>query len=369
MREHKSRWSFTIGTVAQIPIRIHVTFVALLVWLVLASDSPSPLMEGLFVTLVFSCVLLHELGHALVAKRFDVQTRDITLYPFGGIASIVSQPPPRAELVIALAGPLVNLCIAGVLYPFITLPDLNTEKIPSPLPIPTRIFLTNVALAVFNLLPALPMDGGRVLRALLSLFKITQATKIAARVSQGLCVLLALAALWLEQPILFIIAIIVFLGAMQEHVRAETRSIAGRFSVKDAMIERERLEILQHGTTLTAALRIALTSWQPFFPVVNGSDVLGIISRDDLLEYSAAHSDNYIGEIMDRDIPTVDVDAPLPEACSCMEAHATPVLAVRRNGEFAGLLAYDKVTDFLFMNELRQHIPKDDDEVEWSEPL
>lgn len=360
-------WSIYVGSVGQIPIRIHLTFVALLAWLLFGRTSTSPISETLFVIMVFVCVLLHELGHALVAKRFDVQTRDITLYPFGGVAAIVSQPSPRGELVIAIAGPLVNVVIAAIIYPWITIPELQQLETATALSLPLRLFFTNVALAVFNLLPALPMDGGRVLRACLSLCNVKEATMVAARISQALCVLLAITGLYLAQPMLFIISIIVFLGAMQEYVRAETKVIASAFTIEEAMIPKERLESFPHGTTISRALRTALTSWQPLYPILNGDALLGVVMREDLLEHAAMHSDDYVGEIMQRSIPEVDIATPLADACAQMETSAKPILAVQQEGHYAGLLVYDRLSDFLVIHELRHRLPKDED-IEWTAP-
>jgi CBS domain-containing protein len=212
------------------------------------------------------------------------------------------------------------------------------------------------------------MDGGRVLRAALTLLQVKQAALIAARVSQVLCVLLAVTALYLEQPMLFIIALLVFLGAMQEHVRADTRIMAAAFKVEDVMIPRERLESFSHGTTVTAALKTALTSWQPLYPVVNGTDILGVINREDILEHAASQSDGYIGELIDRSVPRIEATASLTDACAILEGSARHVIIVTRDGNYAGLLAYDRLADFLLMNEIRQKIPKDDD-LEWSPPL
>lgn len=366
VNERRRGWSIHVGSIGQIPIRIHLTFLALLAWLLFSTTSESPVRETLFVISVFVCVLLHELGHALVAKRFGVQTKDITLYPFGGIAAIVSQPPPRAELVIALAGPVVNILIAAALYPWITIPDL-TKLENVEMSIALRLFFTNLALAVFNLLPALPMDGGRVLRAFLAICNVKEPTAIAARISQILCVALAGAGLYLEQPMLFIIAVIVFLGAMQEHMRAEAKTIATAFTIEEAMIPKERLESFPHGTTISRALRTSLTSWQPLYPVVNGDALLGIVLRDDILEHAVTRSDDYVGEIMQRSIPEVDISASLADAYAQMEAAATPVLAVTRDGHFAGILAFDRLADFLLMHELRHKMPKDED-IEWTTP-
>lgn len=369
MGQRRSGWSIEIGTISQIPIRIHVTFLLLLVWLVLGSEAASPIMEGLFVCVIFACVLLHELGHALTAKRFGVATKDITLYPFGGIASITSQPSAKAELVIALAGPLVNVCIAAAIYPWITLPELsepNTTAVS--LSFGTRVFITNVALAVFNLLPALPMDGGRVLRAILALMNLKHATMIAARVSQVLCVLLAILALFVQQPMLFLISLIIFFGAMQEHVRAESKLVAIGLKASEAMVRRERLESFSHGTTISKALHTAITSLQPLFPVMNGEQFLGVVFREDLLEHAATRADDYVGEIMTRSLASVDENSPLSDALTMFEQSGSGVVVVKRDEQYSGLLVYDRLADFLLLHEIRQNLPKDD-ETEWPTPL
>jgi Zn-dependent protease/CBS domain-containing protein len=367
VNQRRSSWSLQVGTVAQIPIRIHLTFLLLLMWLVFGIETASPILEGAFVISIFLCVLLHELGHALVAKRFGVQTRDITLYPFGGVASISSQPSAKAELAIALAGPLVNVVIALAIYPWITIPDLSKPESVA-VSFPLRLFLTNVGLAFFNLLPALPMDGGRVLRAILTLAGLKKPTTVAARVSQALCILLAIAALYTKQPMLFVIAFIVFFGAMQEQVRTETKTIAHAFTVADATIPRERLESFTHGTTVSKALKIALTSLQPLYPIIRGSELLGVIFREDILEHAATHADAYVGEIITRALPCIDEHASLDDALTALEQASVHVASVTRNGDYVGLLVYDRLADFLLLHEIRQNVSKDDD-TEWSMPL
>jgi Zn-dependent protease len=367
VKQRRSHWSLELGSVASIPIRIHITFFLLLVWLVMMTDSPSPLLEGLFVVLVFVCVLLHELGHALIGKWLGVQTKSITLYPFGGIAAITSQPQPRAELLIAIAGPLVNIAMASILYPWVTFPPVESLST-VPVSFLTRLFLANIGLAVFNLLPALPMDGGRVLRAVLSLLKVRRSTFIAARISQGICVLLGLAGLYLDQPVLFVIAFIIFFGAMQEHIRAATSVLAVAFTVADVVIPKERLETMPHGTTISKGLRIALTSLQPLYPVMNGDDVMGVVFREDILEHAATRSDEYIGEIITRSLPRFETSMPLSEALSKLEEEGSHVAMATRDGLYVGLLVADRLADFLLLQELRQNLPKDDD-IEWSTPL
>jgi Zn-dependent protease len=367
MNPKRSAWSLEMGTVASIPIRVHITFLLLVVWLAFGTDTPSPLREAGFVILVFTCVLAHELSHALMAKRFGVQTKEITLYPFGGIASIMAQPTPKAELFIAIVGPITNLVIAAGLYPITEIGSLVNKDLAT-LTLVDRLFITNIALAVFNLLPALPMDGGRVTRAVLSLLKVKQPTRVAARLSQGICLMMGIAALSLEQPMLLVIAFIIFFGAVQEYVRAEARVVAVAFTVRDAMIPRSRLETFTHGTTVSKALRTALTSLQPLYPIMHGDRVIGIIHRDDILEHAATQPDEYLGSITLQELPTIDVEAPLSAAFTTLEETGTPVLIVTHNGEFIGLLVHDRLSDFLLLQGLRDKRSKDD-EAEWSTPL
>ena len=363
MTKNKKPLSMSIGTVRGIPIRIHFTFFILLGWLLLDPTAEAHLSEALFVILIFCCVLLHELGHALVAHRFSIQTRDITLYPFGGIASITTQPEPKAEFFIAIAGPLVNVIIALILFFFVEPANFQTISTHN---LPFRLFVTNIALVAFNLLPALPMDGGRVLRAVLSLLEVKNATKIAARISQGLCVILGIAALFFGLPVLFIISLIIFLGAMQEYLRAETKAIAKEFSVAEAMIPRERLESFQHGTTISGALPIVLTSWQSVFPIMSGQELFGVVLREDILTFAASRSDDYIGEITTKSLPSIDIGASLVEAYQIFERQAFPVIQVNQDSQYRGLLVQDRIPDLIFMQEIRQKIlPKDEDEIDW----
>lgn len=367
MNQKRSAWSLEMGSIASIPIRVHVTFLLLLVWLAFGTESPSPIREAGFVILVFTCVLAHELSHALVAKKFGIQTKEITLYPFGGIASIMAQPTPRGELFISIVGPITNIIIAAGLYPWTNLGDI-THKDVTTLTLIDRLCITNVALALFNLLPALPMDGGRVTRAVLSLLSVKQPTRIAARLSQGICLIMGIAALALEQPMLLVVAFIIFFGAVQEYVRAEARIVAVAFTVRDAMIPRARLELFTHGTTVSKALREALTSLQPLYPILHGEKVIGIIHRDDILEHAATQPDEYLGSITLQEVPTIDVNTPLSAAFTTLEETGTPVLIVTQDGEFTGILVHDRLSDFLLLQGLRDKRSKDDD-AEWSTPL
>lgn len=216
------RLSWKLGQVAGIDVYVHATF--LLVFL----GFPLSPLNVLLVLSVFGCVLLHELGHALMARRFGIATHDITLYPIGGVARLARMPrAPGAELLIALAGPAVNFVLAAALLPVVFLGA--GESIGGSMP---GVFLgtllsVNLILGLFNLIPAFPMDGGRVLRALLSgwLGRV-EATVIAAGIGKGLAVCFAVAVLLTTQNLIHIaLAAFIFLAARNEEaqVRSEER--------------------------------------------------------------------------------------------------------------------------------------------------
>jgi len=223
------RWSWRLGTVFEIPIYLHWTFLLLLGFVAVsqlaASGSFVVAMSGVaFIAVVFGCVVLHEFGHALTARRFGIATRDVTLLPIGGIARLDRMPnDPRQELWVALAGPAVNLAIAGLLgiWLFLTGPGLIGSSFAA------KLLLVNIALVVFNMLPAFPMDGGRVLRALLARrIGHMEATEVAARVGRGMAVVFGLIGLvW--SPMLILIALFVWFGAGQEAEMARSRAAFG----------------------------------------------------------------------------------------------------------------------------------------------
>ncbi len=218
----KLNFSPTILRVVGIPIRIHWSFFAFLVWIIFSDEQglTDGLTESLFFISVFLCVLLHELGHALTAKYFGIGTRDITLYPIGGVALLNGEAPPKQEFFIAIAGPLVNVAIAFLVLPFLTQLEgeyalISTFNIP--LSFYDRFFLVNVVLVIFNMIPAFPMDGGRVVRSILSMvFSHDTATIFSARLGQLCSLIMLAAALYFGQIILLIISVFIFSLASKE---------------------------------------------------------------------------------------------------------------------------------------------------------
>ena len=282
-------WSWRIGRIAGINVYVHFTFLLLLAWVILehyqAHGDLAEAMSGLVFTLaLFGIVVLHELGHALAARRYGIRTRDITLLPIGGVARMERMPEdPRQELVVALAGPAVNVVLAAGIYLVLAL-----GQGPSPVGGVLRVgggfldqlFWVNVSLALFNLLPAFPMDGGRVLRALLAMrLDYVRATQVAASVGQAMALLFAFLGLFYN-PFLIFIAFFVWLAAAQEASLVQMRSALGGIPVMRAMITDFRT--LRPDDPLARAVEYVQAGFQQDFPVVEDGRLVGVLRRNDL---------------------------------------------------------------------------------------
>lgn len=357
--------SITIARVAGIPIRIHWTFALLLVWIVVLEAKgngsvASALVSTLFVLVIFLCVTLHELGHALAAKVYGVRTRSITLLPIGGVAALERIPEkPMQELVIAVAGPLVNVVIAGALLAGLALrgglQDVLTLGVPG-----TDIgkFLASVAavniwLVLFNMIPAFPMDGGRVLRALLaSIVDYAPATRVAALVGQGVALLMALAGIFYN-PLLLLIALFVWIAASAESQATQARFAFRGLAVSAAMVRDFRVLARDH--TLRDAADLLLAGSQHDFPVTDdgthAGELVGVLTRDALVAALAgAGLDTPVASAM-RPCPHVAAeDEPLQGALDRMRASGCPLLPVTRGGSLVGLVTPDNLTELLLLS-------------------
>jgi Zn-dependent protease len=239
------KWSTRLGTFAGIDVYVHTTFFILIAWIALAhwqaEQSIRAAVEGVaFILALFGCVVLHEFGHALTAKRYGIKTRDITLLPIGGLARLERMPDdPRQELWVALAGPAVNVAIAAILFAVLqatgALAPLDTLTMTGGSFL-ERLMVVNLFLVAFNMLPAFPMDGGRVLRAVLAIrMDYTRATQIAANIGQGMAFLFGLVGLF-SNPFLIFIALFVWIGAGQEAAMTQMKSALGGIPLERAMI-------------------------------------------------------------------------------------------------------------------------------------
>jgi stage IV sporulation protein FB len=267
-------WSFRIARIAGIEVRIHVTFLLLLAFFAYqgyarVGTAQAALSSVGFILALFLCVLLHEFGHAFAAARYGIKTPDITLLPIGGVARLQRMPDkPMQELVVALAGPLVNVVIAGALLLGLGLnaglarwSDLENPSVGWL----QKLAFVNVLLVAFNLIPAFPMDGGRVLRALLATrLNYARATRIAARVGQTLAFGFALWGVMGGGPMLILIAVFIYFGAGQEAAAAQMRDVARGLGVAEAMITDFRT--LPTYATLEDAVEALLRTSQHEFP-------------------------------------------------------------------------------------------------------
>ncbi len=308
-----------------VPVRLHFTFVLLLIGLVVIglSSNQSPGNYTLFVLAVIASVMLHEFGHAFVSSLYGIRTLEIVMYPIGGVARLERPPRPWEEFWIALTGPAVNLAIAvlifAVLYsqkrvlnPFaLVQPDANLAD---------RIALANLVLAGFNLLPAFPMDGGRMLRAVLSRLKSEyEATRIATWSGRMLAISMGLYG-FINMPMLAFVAFFIYLGAANEGAASRGRSLTQGIPVRAAMMT--EYHTLAHGATIREAANLLLSTSQQDFPVVLGGQVLGLLGRNALLRGMAQEGpDSYIAGYMEREFPRVPPDRDLADVLPMM-AHA-----------------------------------------------
>jgi Zn-dependent protease/predicted transcriptional regulator len=290
MEDAEMKWSWRIGTFAGIGVYVHATFILLLGWIALSHwmqyQSLIPTLAGVaFILALFLCVVLHEYGHALTARQFGIATKDITLLPIGGLARLERMPDkPNHELWVALAGPAVNVALAVMLGVYLLVighfEPVNQISLTHG-DFVERLLFANLFLAGFNLIPAFPMDGGRVLRALLAKrMEYVRATRIAAGIGQGLAFVFGFVGLF-TNPFLVFIAFFVWIGAAQEALTAQTKLALGSASAKDAMIT--NFEILSPSDEISKAVKLMLDGSQQDFPVVEQGHVKGMLVRGDVL--------------------------------------------------------------------------------------
>ncbi len=352
------RWSWRIGRIGGVDIFIHVTFLMLLAWVGISHwvehrNLAESLIGVAFISVIFGCVVLHELGHALAARRFGIVTRDITLLPIGGVARLERMPDkPLQELWVAIAGPLVNVVIASVLFIGLTVTDQwmpLSEITVSSGSFFQRLLLVNVSLVVFNMIPAFPMDGGRVLRAVLALsMNYTLATQIAASIGQAIALIFGFLGIIIGNPILLLIALFVWIGAAQESSMTQMKSALSGIPVSHAMLTEFRT--VTPADDLTAVLQLVMAGSQADFPVVEHGQVVGIVTRADLLTAVAQRGpQSVVADIMQRQFETVDPNEMLEGAFARLEACACHTLPVVRNGQLVGLVTAENVGEFLMI--------------------
>jgi Zn-dependent protease len=352
------RWSLELGMVAGIRVRVHASFAILLAWVALGrlveEGTAAAAIGGILFTLtIFGTIILHELGHALMARRFGYRTRDITLLPIGGLARLDRLPEePRQELLVALAGPAVNVAIAACLAALLlavggeVLPPLDGA---SRVPFGAALLWTNVGIAVFNMIPAFPMDGGRVLRALLAMrLGFLPATQVAAAVGRSIALLFGAAGL-VVNPFLVLIALFVWFAAGQEASLARLRSTLRDIPVRAALIEEVRT--LAPDDLVGEAARAALAGFQRDFPVVDDDErLLGLLTREELVSALArGRLDAPVASVMRAEVRAARPDEKLEAAIMRLGPSDGRTIPVVEEGRLAGVVTLDQIEEILVL--------------------
>jgi Zn-dependent protease len=340
------------GTLAEvylfgIPVRFHYSFVFLvsLLFVTGVGQGGEWARDILFIVALFVSVLLHELGHAATARAHGIRTAEIVMYPLGGISRLEKQPAWPEEIRIALGGPVVNVIIAGVLW---LVADRIREDAAE---FVRQIAIANALLGSVNLSPAFPLDGGRIVRAVLCLKRDeVEATSLATRLSRGISVMVAVFALFHGYFYVVIIALAVFVAAYQENSAATGRAMTRGVPARAAMITDFRT--LAHAATLRDAADLVLTSAQRAFPVVHGQHVAGLLDRDSFVRGLAREGpDSYVSSAMDRDFLRIEPATDLALAFRLM-GDTGACLVVMEGEKLMGLLTRDHVSDFVLLRRL-----------------
>jgi len=356
------KWSWKLIRVAGIDVYVHATFFILIAWIGLSywflSGSLAAVIDGVgFILALFTCVILHEYGHALTARRYGIRTLYITLLPIGGMAAMERMPEnPKHEIAVALAGPAVNMVIALVLWAWLV---ANNELVPlaqvslTSGPFLERLMIVNIMLAVFNLVPAFPMDGGRVLRAVLALrMSHNNATQAAAKVGQGLALLFGLLGL-LYNPFLIFIAFFVWIGAASEASSEQVKSTLSNITTGHAMLT--DFEVLSISDNLSHAIKLTLAGSQKDFPVMDDGTAVGVLTQAGLLK--ALHEQGeqvLVKEVMQQGMQSAAIDESIKEVMQRLQSCQCHLLSVVEHGKLVGIVNMDNITELIAIEEALQ---------------
>jgi Zn-dependent protease/CBS domain-containing protein len=355
-------WSFSIGRFGTTTIRVHVTFFLLLAWIGISAwqkgGAHAAAVSILFILLLFACVVLHEFGHVLMARRFGIETPDVTLLPIGGVARMPRMPEkPSQELAVAIAGPLVNVIIAAVLLLF--LPPLDPEslqRIDDPrISFLVRLAAANIFLVIFNMIPAFPMDGGRVLHALLAMkLGAGRATQVAASLGQALAFALGFFGLVYGNPLLIFIAIFVYVAAAGEARMSAFSEAAQGLRAGEAM--ETRFNAIPVEASLGDAVEMLLATAQHEFPVVDAfGKPVGLLTHEDIMSALKRHDrEAAVAGFMRAPVETVRPDAPLSTVAEKLREPQSQAIAVTNpEGALLGLITRQNLSELMMIKLMR----------------
>lgn len=353
--------NLNLGSVSGIKIKIHWTFFFLIVWVAFNEVKEGGTTESVFyniafVLAVFVCVVLHELGHALTAKRFGINTKNITLLPIGGMARLDKIPAsPKEEFLVTIAGPLVNIVIALLLYFVIPYQNLMHLSLGEEIAFINSftlqnfliyLFFVNIGLVVFNLIPAFPMDGGRILRALLAMkLDRVKATKIASSIGLTIAVMFLLIGL-LYNPILIFIALFVFIGAYTENLMVKQLSLLKGHKVKDVMLT--SITKFNSENSIQDVIDVLLAGSENNFVVVDNDKIVGLLYHKDIIEKSKERALK-IKEIMKTSFKTIDINADINEVYRLIYSDNKPFLPVVDKNKLIGAIDLANINEFFLL--------------------
>jgi Zn-dependent protease/predicted transcriptional regulator len=354
------KWSIKIGKFVGIDVYMHLTFLLLVGWVALVhwqrGQSVGAVWVGvLFILAIFTCVVLHEFGHALMARRYGIATRDIILLPIGGVARLEKMPSqPMQELWVALAGPAVNVVIAAALFVWLQA-TASWEPVQrltvTTGPLLERLMAINLFMIAFNMIPAFPMDGGRVLRAALATrLAYGRATRIAASIGRTIAVLFGLMGL-IYSPFLLFIALFVWLGATQEAALTRMKSAVGGIPVHQVMVS--EFKTLTTDDSLQRAAEFTLAGTQKDFPVVSDGILEGVLRQTDLLKaLSRKDSQATVASIFRKDASSVESTEMLDAVVTRLNECRCDLLPVTREGKLVGVVTTDSLGALIRLREV-----------------
>lgn len=354
--------SVKLGNVAGIPIAIHWTFFILIIWIVgmnLYKGQPLDvaLWSGLFIISIFACVFLHELGHALAAKRFGIITKSIVLLPIGGIASLEKIPEePKKEIFVALAGPFVNMVISTLLFMYLF---YRGELVPEKFLSPTinydnfliYLMVANIFLGLFNLTPAFPMDGGRVLRAVFAIkMDRVSATELASKVTSFFAVLFVLIGIF-NNPMLVFIALFIYLGAKGEFEAVKSQSALTGFYTADVLMK--KFTVLNAQAPISWAVKALLDGQDTRFLVEEDNQIKYVLTKTDIIKALSEKGQEAIIQQYASPITfTATLDLPVEKLMETMVKHQFSIVPVESSGKIIGVVDIENIKEFIELQNL-----------------
>jgi Zn-dependent protease len=366
------RSSWKLGKIFGIDIKIHLTFFFLLIWvgftaLFNGGTTSEMLLEIGFILVLFMSVVLHELGHALMAKRFNIPTRDITLLPIGGVARLERMPEDsKEEFLVAISGPAVNVLIAGLIFIVALISgtfsqaSFNISALMNNFWL--RLMSVNLTLVFFNLIPAFPMDGGRVLRSLLSSrMERVKATRIAANIGRGFAVILGIAGFF-TNPWLILTAIFIWSGAGAEADAVQMKSELQGLTASDALVS--QFYQVEGNQSLGNVFQLAIQTGQRYIPVTSNGHFLGFIAATNLGKAIQRYGDRAPAyAAIDHEPEAVRSDLPLQDVLE--KLGTSRILPVIEDRQLMGFITLESVQQRMLLNrQMRKNTPSNSEKTD-----